>query len=202
MAMIKCPECSANISDKAKKCPHCGNPIKKVNKKIICILVIIFVTIVLLALFVGMMIKKQNSAKKVSAVNEVISQLVSNKAPSQSEYDNAIDLYNELTDNEKSNVLNADVLTKYNDVNLNAVSQLNTAISKITLSTTFSELLNIKNSYDNLNENGKQFIDIKPVENAMQLTDLEKAAVVAAKYIKKSLKSMWVQSRQIKEKLV
>ena len=24
MALIKCPECSNKISDKAKKCPHCG----------------------------------------------------------------------------------------------------------------------------------------------------------------------------------
>ncbi len=26
MALIKCPECSREISDKAKSCPHCGNP--------------------------------------------------------------------------------------------------------------------------------------------------------------------------------
>lgn len=28
MAMIKCPECGREISDKAEKCPHCGCPIK------------------------------------------------------------------------------------------------------------------------------------------------------------------------------
>ena len=27
MAMIKCPECGKDISDKAVSCPHCGNPI-------------------------------------------------------------------------------------------------------------------------------------------------------------------------------
>ena len=26
MALIKCPECGAEISDKATSCPHCGNP--------------------------------------------------------------------------------------------------------------------------------------------------------------------------------
>lgn len=26
MALIKCPECGTEISDKAKACPHCGNP--------------------------------------------------------------------------------------------------------------------------------------------------------------------------------
>lgn len=29
MALIKCPECEANISSKAENCPHCGFPIKK-----------------------------------------------------------------------------------------------------------------------------------------------------------------------------
>lgn len=27
MAIIKCPECGGDISDKAKTCPHCGTPI-------------------------------------------------------------------------------------------------------------------------------------------------------------------------------
>lgn len=29
MALIECPECSKEISDKAKACPHCGYPINK-----------------------------------------------------------------------------------------------------------------------------------------------------------------------------
>lgn len=28
MALMKCPECGNEISDKAKKCPRCGYPIK------------------------------------------------------------------------------------------------------------------------------------------------------------------------------
>ena len=28
MALIKCPECQADVSDKAPGCPHCGTPIK------------------------------------------------------------------------------------------------------------------------------------------------------------------------------
>lgn len=27
MAMINCPECGKDISDKASSCPHCGNPL-------------------------------------------------------------------------------------------------------------------------------------------------------------------------------
>ena len=33
MAMIKCPECGKDVSDKAANCPNCGNPI---NTKIYC----------------------------------------------------------------------------------------------------------------------------------------------------------------------
>ena len=28
MAIIRCPECDREISDKAEKCPHCGYPLK------------------------------------------------------------------------------------------------------------------------------------------------------------------------------
>ena len=28
MALIPCPECQQQVSDKASSCPHCGNPLK------------------------------------------------------------------------------------------------------------------------------------------------------------------------------
>lgn len=31
MALIECSECGARISDKAKTCPHCGNPIEAIR---------------------------------------------------------------------------------------------------------------------------------------------------------------------------
>lgn len=33
MAMIKCPECGQAVSDKARSCPNCGNPI---DTKVYC----------------------------------------------------------------------------------------------------------------------------------------------------------------------
>lgn len=33
MAIIKCPECGKDVSDKARNCPHCGNPI---DTKVYC----------------------------------------------------------------------------------------------------------------------------------------------------------------------
>lgn len=32
MALIKCPKCGKEISDKAEKCPHCGYPIEEIEK--------------------------------------------------------------------------------------------------------------------------------------------------------------------------
>lgn len=34
MALIKCPECSREISDRAESCPHCGFPIREVTEKL------------------------------------------------------------------------------------------------------------------------------------------------------------------------
>lgn len=56
MALIKCPECGAEISDKCEKCIQCGYPLKKNNlnsgfnrKKII----VVIVCVVIVALIVG-----------------------------------------------------------------------------------------------------------------------------------------------------
>ena len=34
MALIHCPECNKEISDKAKTCPHCGCPVEETNAKV------------------------------------------------------------------------------------------------------------------------------------------------------------------------
>ena len=32
MALIKCPDCGREVSDKSKQCIHCGCPIEQENK--------------------------------------------------------------------------------------------------------------------------------------------------------------------------
>lgn len=59
MALIKCPECEKEISDKVKSCPQCGYPIRKISTKIkIVIAAIIFIVLTLLLVFT--LLKKQN----------------------------------------------------------------------------------------------------------------------------------------------
>lgn len=48
MAMINCPECGQEISDKADKCPNCGNPIKKQSS--IAVLGIVIVCSIIIAI--------------------------------------------------------------------------------------------------------------------------------------------------------
>ena len=33
MALMKCPECDLQVSDKALSCPHCGYPLKEAEQK-------------------------------------------------------------------------------------------------------------------------------------------------------------------------
>ena len=55
MAMIKCPECGNEISDKAKACPICGCPIKteklkrNLPKKVIAIMSVVIIIVLVIA---------------------------------------------------------------------------------------------------------------------------------------------------------
>ena len=61
MALIKCKECGKEISDKAKSCPNCGNPINddtytkevKANKKVAIFIIIILIILCVIGLFIG-----------------------------------------------------------------------------------------------------------------------------------------------------
>ncbi|MBQ2800464.1 MAG: zinc-ribbon domain-containing protein [Lachnospiraceae bacterium] len=44
MAIIKCSECGKEISDKAKKCPKCGHPVKN-RLKVVVIIVLLFILV-------------------------------------------------------------------------------------------------------------------------------------------------------------
>lgn len=52
LSLIKCPECNKDISNKAKKCPNCGSPLKhqtKLNIKIIAVICGIIASLVLIS---------------------------------------------------------------------------------------------------------------------------------------------------------
>ena len=95
MALIKCPECGKDVSDKANTCPHCGTKIKvkKFNK-------MIFISIISICLLIGLAIivniaynnfKKQNMSDE-----ELISQNSVNKNISKEINDETINDINQL----------------------------------------------------------------------------------------------------------
>ena len=59
MAMINCPECNAQISQKAKYCPKCGYQIRSINQ-IFLIVYAISITVLALLYFLGILGKNEN----------------------------------------------------------------------------------------------------------------------------------------------
>ena len=74
MSLIKCPECGAEISDKAPKCPKCGRSIKNNNKKI----VIALISIVLVLAIVTLSNKHNSNSEndKLPKTNNVDNELI------------------------------------------------------------------------------------------------------------------------------
>ena len=87
MAIINCKECGKEISDKARKCPHCGNPQKTAIKSILDVIsnnkrkfkfliigIILFLIVFLLfRTFVGQTLKWKNIDVEVGKVEALFS---------------------------------------------------------------------------------------------------------------------------------
>ncbi len=79
MALIKCVECSADISDKAELCPHCGCPIadsiedkrKKLQRKIKKILIPIVVILILCCIALCLIVGVKIYSKKIGYYNNL-----------------------------------------------------------------------------------------------------------------------------------
>lgn len=59
MAIIKCPECGKEISEKTKNCIHCGCPIKKEKSKKSRIFIVILIPIAISAMIFTILILKE-----------------------------------------------------------------------------------------------------------------------------------------------
>lgn len=90
MALINCPECGKEVSDKAKSCIHCGYPINvkkiKTNDEIIehskqkkKIIMIVFIIIIILGIGIGIFSYNYNISGK-KEVNQAIEILTDYKS--------------------------------------------------------------------------------------------------------------------------
>lgn len=107
----------------------------------------------------------------------------------QTEIDTLFEEYNNLSAEEKEKITNYNKLEKYENVNIDNVNSLENSINSISENSEFSDVRSIYDSYNLLNENEQKLIDITSIEEKMELSNLEKATVVACQYIKKSLKN-------------
>lgn len=102
MALIQCPECGKEISDKAKNCPNCGYVLPHFRKneklkrytKIVGICVISFLVLFLAFLLIKMNIKEHSPFEKFnSKTTKTDVQKIYGKLQSKSNEDNE-DIYN------------------------------------------------------------------------------------------------------------
>lgn len=100
--------------------------------------------------------------------------------------------YEAMNENEKGLVDVSAIQSKLESlegVDLDNVESLETSIAEINDTTTFSNIVELKEKYDNLTQNEKKLVDFSAVESRFELTDLEKAALESAKNVKSCMKS-------------
>lgn len=127
-------------------------------------------------------------SNKAEELDSKIETVLSSDEIKQEQLDEIFSTYDGLSDNQKKNVTKYNEIEKYKGVNITDVNEINNTIKMIdTLS--FNDIIDLDKSISTLASNEKALIDISKVDEAMELSDMEKAAVAACQYIRKSLKS-------------
>lgn len=189
MAMIKCPECGKEISDHAKVCPECGFAIKKKSGKVILIVAIAIIVLVIVSIAIVFIHRNKEKQEKITSINEVIQEIGKGNLPSQDAYNQIISDYNSLSDTDKTQIGNWKVVSNLKGIDLEQVSKISEKINKISDSSPFNEIVELKEEVDLLDSNVQQYIDSSKLENLMKLTDIEEAALAACKNIKSAMKN-------------
>lgn len=82
-----------------------------------------------------------------------------------------------------------DKLDSLEGVDIDKVESMESSIAEINDKTPFSDIVELKEKYDSLTMNEKKLVEFSAVESRFELTDLEKAALEAAKNVKSCMKS-------------
>ncbi len=190
MSMINCPECGKEISDKAKSCPNCGYILHNMKKKKFVVSIIIFMIIIMLVaigFFLQQTNKKQN--ENINAISKSIENMKNGKIPTQKEYNEIADKYKKLNNDQKKTIKNTNVFEQFGKFDLNKMNAVSTQINDIDDNIPFSDIISIKKKYDQLLKEEQKYINYDKVDSAMQLSDIEKAALAAAKNVRECMKS-------------
>lgn len=191
-----CVECGKEISLNLKNCNYCGYPIKKGNtkKKVLVVMISMLIITIVAAGIWGynkIKIKKQveSSNKKVAIVNEMINKELKEQIPTQDKYEEIVKRYSELLDNEKNKIEEAELIEKFADLDLDKLREISGKIELINEETDFLDIVELNDEIVNLSSKEKELLNMTPIEEIMQLTGEEKAALAAARNVKSVMKS-------------
>lgn len=191
MALIKCPECGKEISDKAKKCIYCGFVLKKGTLGKRKIKYMAFASVVILALVVCIIIQKEKKkqqeleAQRQQEIVEIdawVQKVYKGEIPSQKEYDEMMERLHNIGEDEII-IENADTLKRFETVDLDNIVKISNEIAAFDESSEFTDILEIKKQFESLNENERELIDINKLESLMELSPIENASLAACKNI-------------------
>jgi len=105
------------------------------------------------------------------------------------EYNSIVERYSELPDSATDFVVGYEKIEKYDGVDIDALNEFNKKIQNIDEQTSFSNILEYFTEYDTMNSSTKVLINITKIQTAMEMNDLEKAAVEACSNLRSAMKS-------------
>jgi hypothetical protein len=94
MAIVKCPKCGGDVSDKAVKCPHCGKKLKQKTWFIFIIVVLICILACLFGYYKWTQQLKRQEAKRQAQIENLLKQ--SEEAYAVFDFDTVAQCYDEL----------------------------------------------------------------------------------------------------------
>lgn len=130
-----------------------------------------------------------SGCNEVEELNDKIENIIASKEITQEQFDEVFSEYENLSDKQKERIENFGQIEKYKNVDIERINEINEVIKDIDRNTSFNELLELKESIEQLNSNEKALVNNSKIDEAIKLNDIEKAAVVASQYVIKSLKS-------------
>ena len=94
MALISCPNCGTDISEEAKKCPHCGKKLKR-NKFIIPVIMVLILIIACVGIFFGWkQYQKVQEEKRQEKIENLLTQV--DEAYAKFDFDGIEECYDTL----------------------------------------------------------------------------------------------------------
>ncbi len=122
-------------------------------------------------------------------ISNDIESAFSDKILTTEEYNSIVKKYSELPDSATDLVVGYEKIKKYDGVDIDALNEFNKKIQDVDEQTSFSNILEYFTEYGSMNSSTKALINITKIQAAMEMNDLEKAAVEACSNLRSAMKS-------------